>query len=593
MRLVLCALPWPRIENAIIQVATLKGYLIKKGIDVIGRYYYKDLVNYIGRDLLDKIVKHELQQYGTAALLFPKKEKDIKTFFKRFLKTFNFQTYLELLKEYYRDVVKDILVLKPDLVGFTISFFQLIPSLYVSKLLKRKQPNIKIVFGGGYLDKNFSFHILNLFSQVDYIVIGEGEVTLFELCKYISQKSPLKEIKGLAFRKGNRIIITKERSLIKNLDSLPAPDYSEFFTHSLKGNHIPYPKLVVEASRGCFYRKCYFCNLNYQWKNCYRSKSDKKVIREIINSIKKYKVLSFLFCDSNMSNRRTLFDKLSKLDYDIEIYAEISGHSVDKSFFRILKLAGVKEIQIGIEALSDSILKKLNKGVDVMRNIEMLKWCGEFGISVFYNLIYGVPNETERDIKETLENIGYVKYFQPPARLCDFTLSYNSFAFFHHKLFGIKRFKLPSEFLLCYPKKVAEKLGPLLSPIVGYELENQPHLILWKKVYREIKKWRKNYERNNKKPGIYFQQGDDFIIITILDKGREKRIRISNKLLSKIYVDCTNQRRSIQYLSQKFNVEGEYLKKLLNTLVNKKLMFRYGDFYFSLGIPIKNSEERT
>jgi hypothetical protein len=290
-----------------------------------------------------------------------------------------------------------------------------------------------------------------------------------------------------------------------------------------------------------------------------------------------------------MSNRRSLFEKISKLNYDLEIYAEISGHGVDKSFFSTLKKVGVKEIQIGIEAFSKNILHILNKGVDVMRNVEMLKWCAEFNISVFYNLIYGVPGETEADIKETLENIRFLKYFQPPARLCEFTLSYGSTAFINMQSFGIKKYKLPDEFYLNYPSGVAERLGILLSPIVGYDLDHQPHLEAWKKVYEEILKWRKNWEMNGRKPGIYFQRGEGYLIITLLDDGREKRIRINDETLTKIYLECLDERKSIFKLSQKFGIDIEQLQESLRTLAKNGIMFEYENYYFSLALPVRKS----
>lgn len=593
MRIVICGLPWPRIENVIIQIATLKAFLRKKGITAIGRYYYKDLPHYLGVEVIDKIVRYELQQYETAALLFPSKKVNIEYFFKKFIPDLNFSILLHKLKKYYTDIVNDILAINPDAVGFTVSFFQLIPSLYVSKLLKKRRKGIKIILGGAYLDENFSFHILQLFPYIDYVIIGEGEQTLYELCKAIDKRNfaILSKIRGIVFRdQQNKIVINRRRELIKNLNSLPIPDFSDYFTHSLANKPPPYPKIVLEGSRGCFYGKCSFCNLNYQWKNCYRFKSDERVLNEILHCVKKYKVLSFLFCDTNMSNRKSLFEKLSRLNYDLEIYAEISGHGVNRDFFRILKRAGVREIQIGIEALSDHLLRILNKGVDVMRNVEMLKWCSEFEISVFYNLIYGIPGEKKEDIEETLENMQYVKYFQPPARLCNFMLSYNSFAFLHPTSFNIKNFRIPVEYFRAYPKKLVNSLGPLLSPIVGYDLEDQTYLNLWKRVYKEIESWRKNYERNNKKPGIFYQKGEGYIIITLLQEGREKRIRIDDELAAQLYIECSFERKSLSTLSKKFKVEEDSIQNMLDALVRKKLMFKCDKEYFSLGIPIKNYE---
>jgi ribosomal peptide maturation radical SAM protein 1 len=585
----LIALPWPRLENVSIQLGTLKAYLKANNINVAARYYYKDIRDFIGEKALDLIVKHDLQQYGFAALLFPRKRKNIEAFFKKILPTtFDFNKYLVSLREYATAVVDDILKVSPKLVGFTTTFFQLIPSIYVAKEIKKENSDIKVVFGGANLNRKFAIGCLELFDCIDYIIIGEGEQTLLELaCAIKDPTLKLGNILGLVYREGRKIKVTPRRPLIKNLDMLPVPDFSEYFSHTVGHSKPPYPKIIIEASRGCFYGNCLFCNLNCQWNNSYRQKSDEKVIEEIKHQVRRYKTLSFMFCDTNISNRKRLFEKIAQLDMDLEIYAEVSGHGVTKPFFETLKVAGIRQIQIGTEALSNNLLRLLNKGVDVMRNVEMLKWCAEYGIDVYYNLMYDIPGESEEDIEITIKTIQFVKYFQPPARLCSFIVGYGCPAHKNPEKYGIKKLKIANEYVWNYPMKVIRKIGPLLSPIVGYEPLPKPDSKKWDLVLNEIRDWKNLYEANGKKPGLVYSEGDNFILLTLRNGDSEKHMRIEG-FPAQLYKACLDERQSLEILSNRFECDKKHIKKILDIFVNKKLMFRSNEEYFALAVPVKS-----
>ena len=66
---------------------------------------------------------------------------------------------------------------------------------------------------------------------------------------------------------------------------------------------------------------------------------------------------------------------------------------------RLLADAGVRHIQPGIESLSDHVLALMKKGVTGLRNVQLLKWCKEYGIEVDWNILYGFPGETREDYR--------------------------------------------------------------------------------------------------------------------------------------------------------------------------------------------------
>jgi len=112
---------------------------------------------------------------------------------------------------------------------------------------------------------------------------------------------------------------------VKDLDDLPIPDFQDYFEQmAIIGKKRPFqPKLPMEISRGCWWKKCNFCNLNLQWKG-YRMKSPKRIAKELDTLIKTYQVLSISFMDNLLPvNIREILRHIFELKRDLRLFAEI------------------------------------------------------------------------------------------------------------------------------------------------------------------------------------------------------------------------------------------------------------------------------
>ena len=98
----------------------------------------------------------------------------------------------------------------------------------------------------------------------------------------------------------------------------------------------------------------------------------------------------------------------------IEFFWEIKANLTDRQV-RALRDAGVAYVQPGIESLNDHVLELMKKGTTSFRNIELLKWCKEYGIKPMWNLLYGFPGETATDYDETIETIHAIWHLDPPT----------------------------------------------------------------------------------------------------------------------------------------------------------------------------------
>ena len=194
------------------------------------------------------------------------------------------------------DRLKDVIRAKlPDVVGITAMTFTLIDVIKVINLIKSIRPEIKIVLGGPHVHI-YPEETINI-RGVDFLVLGEGEVTFKELVENIDNPARLSTIPGLVFKENGRVINTGARPLNEDLDSLPFParhltpvqKYS-----SLMARRIPITTMFT--SRGCPYR-CTFCDRPHLGKN-FRARSAMNVVDEMeeneLNYWKKIGTIVFL-----------------------------------------------------------------------------------------------------------------------------------------------------------------------------------------------------------------------------------------------------------------------------------------------------------
>lgn len=585
MKTLLISMPWARRDILSIQLGGLTAFLRSKGHDVDARYYYKDIVSYVGVDYYSEIVVNCLGDLVFSPFYSPQKKDDVKKYLEKLWgEEFVFEDLYNNIERYILDILNDIKWEEYTCVAFTTSLVQFIPSLIIANKIKEKYPEVKIVMGGASLVGDIACNMLETFTEVDFIIKGEGENTLDALltqlecgqCDYYS-------IDGLVFRNLNgEIVNNTERSLMCDLNALPTPIFDEYFTESLNGDYYP-PIITVESSRGCFWGRCSFCNLNSQWENSYREKKPEKVAKEIQCQAKKYKILDFFFTDSNVSNKKRLFDMLQEDEIEYNLHAEVSGHLKYADFIN-MRQAGMRDIQIGIEAFSASLLRKYKKGVSVMRNIEMLKWCSELGISVFYNVITGFPTTTADEVYETLNNMRYAQYYQFPA-ITGYCLSYKSEVYNKYEDYKIKDWKIPDDVTKLYDERFLGMTAPLLSAIVGYEIiQDNADVADWSAVVEFSDGWKKTFEKNRGGCGLKYYDGGDFIVIKKSLYDREEQFTLEG-IAKKMYLFCIDESKTRGEIYKCFPEELESdLDDMIADLEELELMFCEDNKCLSLAI---------
>jgi radical SAM superfamily enzyme YgiQ (UPF0313 family) len=307
----------------------------------------------------------------------------------------------------YPDNNKLLSILKdfnPDIVGMTCYTSQIIKDVKQIARLTKENSKALVIVGG--IHATLEPKSLLDFGYIDYIVRGEGEYPLLEICQLID-KSKANKANILKIENVN---YNKLRPLI-NLRDMPIPNYDLLEVKK-------YPFASFYTSRGCP-GKCTFC---YNQSKTLRIYDTKKTIAMITGVIEKYKIKEFNILDDNFANQsmRTteICDALSK--YNSIFHCFLRTDQVTDKVMSELKKAGCWIIQFGFESGSQRILDFLNKGTTVQQNELAIKQCKKYGIFVDGSFMIGLPTENNTELNETISfikknkpDISNIKIYKP------------------------------------------------------------------------------------------------------------------------------------------------------------------------------------
>jgi len=284
-----------------------------------------------------------------------------------------------------REVIEEY---RPDIIGFSVLYSNYNWVKENSKYLKSFYQG-KIVLGGPQITAEKEM-VLNDIPEVDYLVVGEGEEAMDELCQGIEGNFLFKDIKGLVYRNGNGSIVSNPiRPLFKEIDNLPFPDFSIFDVKEL----LYYP---IMSSRGCPYN-CTYCFR--QFKNDWRPRKPENVIREIEEAIGKYSFPEACFHDDsfNVNPQRVIDICNLMIQKGIKIKwscAGIRGDRITDEMAAKMNQTGCYRVSVGVESLVPEIFDTLNKKESINDILSGIRILQKNRIEVESNFIIGLPGDT-------------------------------------------------------------------------------------------------------------------------------------------------------------------------------------------------------
>lgn len=593
MRISLISLPWAIFNRPSIQLGALKSFLCsgEKAYTVTAFHPYLDAARCLGPDTYRIVCANGWAGEALyAALLFPERFDRAGEVFHRSLgkkAARNLPAFDVLASRLDRQL--DDWLSRHDfsgcgLAGFSVCFSQLAASLLAAARLKKIRPDLPIVFGGSSCAPGLAGAMLEVFPQIDYIVAGEGETPLSNLCRFLDGRadSPGSGVfRRSGASSGQAAPFRTGCCEIPNVDQLPLPNFDDYFAELRSSALNVIPGLPVEFSRGCWWNRCAFCNLNLQWGG-YRFKSSERMLREVEYLGSRHRCLDFYFTDNCLppAEADRFFAARSRSDTDVHFFGEIRPLRKPASYARS-RLGGLESVQIGIEALSDSLLKKMNKGVSTMANIAAMKYCTEAGIRLDGNLILEFPASTAEEVAETLRCLDFVLPFQP-LKPAAFFLGHGSPAWTRPGEYKIRAIRPHPFNRRLYPEKILARLGMLIEYGIG---DRRHQKRLWRPVRRKMMAWADFHNRRkDPSPPLTYREGGDFIIIRQERPGRpvlHHRLRGPSRA---IYLGCSEPVTKNELLRRHSSVSEEQLTGFLDDLERKHLLFRNNDGFLALAV---------
>lgn len=344
----------------------------------------------------------------------------------------------------------DVVECSPAIVGFTSVFQQQLASLSLAKRIKESRPETFIVFGGANCEGRMGLEMKRQFAFIDAVVSGEGDTAFPELVRRVRARESLADLQGVY--SGDRLAtaLTEQQPsntpVISEMDALPTPDYSDYFAQLARSNlNGMETRLLFETSRGCWWgakQHCTFCGLNGETM-VHRGKSATRALSELTELTRRHPGHDVLAVDNilDMAYFNDFIPALVKArterNFSAKLFYEVKSN-LTKQQLRLLKGAGVNEVQPGIESLSDSVLKIMRKGVKGLQNIQFLKWCTELGIQTNWNFIWGFPGEPLAEYARMAELVPLLTHLQPPQYATTIRVDRFSPNFTLHEQLGLK-----------------------------------------------------------------------------------------------------------------------------------------------------------
>lgn len=481
------------------------------------------------------------------------------------------------------------------MVGFTSTFEQNIASLALARRIKATHPRLTTVFGGGNWEEKMGLELHRKFSFVDYVCTGEAENSFPLLVRRVLEgkngKTNLSTIKGLIYRSAKGSRYTGHADLITRMDDLPIPDYSDYFDQfaTSSAGSLIVPTLLFEGSRGCWWgtkSHCTFCGLNGNTLS-FRAKSDARVLQEIHELVESWGIDTVQAVDNvlDMNYFKSLIPALSKLEKPIQFFYEVRT-SLLRKHVRLLAEAGIRNVQPGIESLSDHVLKLMRKGTTALQNIQFLKWCKEYGIKANWNILHGFPGENRSDYTEMINLFPAIQFLDPPTSYGPIRLDRFSPYFNNPKRYGLTRIKPMPVYAYIYPfgQRSLEKIAYYFD--YEYEPKKDPsgHA---EALMRYVEEWRQHPDKGELR-SIQGQDGN----LVLLD-SRKNAVNKDVVLIGadRIVYEFCDKVRSInaikRHLDKRFpkaSLTWSQIKTFLDTLVSHQLMVTSHNRYLSLAM---------
>lgn len=328
-------------------------------------------------------------------------------------------------------IVKNILKLKPQLIGFSCYVWNINKILNICRRLKEINPNLRIVLGGPEVSPRAE-ELMAQEEAVDAVVRGEGEESFAQCAAQwgrtrrsfkrgaaqweCSMAADLSGIKGISFRKGTQIIRNPDRPLLRNAGSIPSPYLSGLV--NLKDKNIV--DVPLETARGCSSR-CHYCyyHKNFSAVRCFPLSRVEKELKLILSHKPHEVYLMDPTFNSNVQRAKKILKIFVRYNQGANLHVELKAELIDEEMALLLSQANAYNIEIGIQSTNPQTLKAINRGFDKRKFMNGIRYLNKFKLYYEIQLIDALPHQSYNSLMKSLDWL----YSMHPAKVVIFRLS--------------------------------------------------------------------------------------------------------------------------------------------------------------------------
>lgn len=375
--------------------------------------------------------------------------------------------YSALSSERIKSVLKGI----PRIVGISATGLnQFLPACKLASLIKAAKPDAKLILGGScadlFMESEYPFK-KEIYDFFDYVIVGEGETALCKICDCLKRGSSVgKDIPNVAHLDGeNRVSYATQ--ILEDVETLPLADYTGL---DLSRYMAPRPILPYQASRGCHYGQCAFCNHNEKYRHNYRMKSSKKVVYELVQLSMKYCIKDIQFVDEAIrpDHFEGIVETMECMESFHDIcwfyYSRVSRRYHPELLCRAYQ-CGCRMVMFGIETLNQRLLSFIKKGIQADTSRYCLKLFYECGIKTYAWLMGNLPSETVGELRADIVDVEKTIPYIDAAAVGAFRLEINTDMYKNPQQYNILSVNLacPEKFSSHYNNELIDKEAMLRS----------------------------------------------------------------------------------------------------------------------------------
>ena len=597
MDVVFAVMPFADIGRPAIGVSLLKAAALRGGYSASVQYCNVDLGDLMGLDLYQKISSGFppdllVGEWFFADDLFGDDIPSDADYLEKILANHVTQETVEALwkarrsrTEYLDASARRIHELAPAIVGFTTTFHQTCASLAVARRLKAMPDPPIILFGGANCEGEMGLQLLKSFPYIDYICCGESDLSFPRLLDHLL-RGATGDVPGVLKQGASTEPVHSDA--IQNMDSLPYPDYDDYFDQLGRSKigigaaaHV-----IVETSRGCWWgakHHCTFCGLNGETM-AFRSKSAGRAYEEIVYLCEKHGY-SKVGCVDNILDMRyidTLFPNLAASGLKLDIFYEVKANLRYEQLVKMHR-GGLRQIQPGIESFSNEVLRLMNKGVTGFQNIQLMRWCEEIGIGCDWNLLAGFPRESPAEYEKMAELVPLLTHLNPPCSCAEIRL--DRFSPFHSRAadFGFQKMRPSRAYYYVFPFGHREMNRIAYFFDFDYDDNRKPGEYLEPVRQAVGRWWERSYSDNKPKLDAQFI-GDDIVVTDTRDAARAPRHELTG-LRATVFTSC-DVASTVSALARRLEMDGreQEIQGALDSLASDGLLAVNDGHYLTLAV---------